>query len=218
MNVNLTGVPLVQAVVQARMTSRRFPGKVLAPLDGRPVIRHVVDAVVTALPEVPLVVATTVDEADDPLVVYLEGVGVAVFRGSRDDVFGRFRACLAKHPAQWVLRVCADSPRLDARLLRAVVAAASRPDVDIVTSRLPTPLAKGQNAELVRVSAMSGVDGSDLTSADREHVTPYFYRHPERFGILGISDAVPDLVHGSFVIDDIEDLRRLEGAAAASAG
>jgi spore coat polysaccharide biosynthesis protein SpsF len=214
MNVNLTGVPLVQAVVQARMTSRRFPGKVLAPLAGRPIIRHVVDAVVTALPEVPLVVATTVDEADDPLAAYLEGLGVAVFRGHRDDVFGRFRACLVKHPAHWVLRVCADSPRLDARVLRGVAAAAGRPDVDVVTSRLPTPLAKGQNAELVRVSAMLGVDGSDLTPADREHVTPYFYRHPERFRILGISDAAPDLVHGSFVVDDIEDLRGLEGTAA----
>jgi spore coat polysaccharide biosynthesis protein SpsF (cytidylyltransferase family) len=112
-----------------------------------------------------------------------------------------------------VLRVCADSPRLDARVLRAVAAGARRDDVDLVTSRLPRPLAKGQNAELLRAAVLGEVDPAHLNDADREHVTPYFYRQPTRFRILGIADAVPDLVHGSFVVDDVEDLRRLEAPA-----
>jgi len=203
----------VQIFVQARMSSRRFPGKVLAPLDGRPVIRHVVEAVSRALPALPMVVATTLDEADDPLVAYLDGLGVRTFRGDRDDVFGRFRACLAKHPAEWILRVCGDSPRLDPRVLRAVAARAAGGAVDVVTTRLPVPLAKGQNAELIRAGAFLAVDARELSAADREHVMPYFYRHPERFRILGVADVVPDLVQGSFVVDDVDDLRRLEHPA-----
>jgi spore coat polysaccharide biosynthesis protein SpsF len=202
----------VQVFIQARMSSRRFPGKVLAPLEGRPVIHHVIEAVTRALPALPFVVATTTDEADDPLVAYLQRLDVATFRGDRDDVFARFRACLAKHPAEWVLRICADSPCLDRRVLRAVVGA-DLEAADVVSTRVPTPLAKGQNAELIRAGAFAAVDGGQLTAYDREHVTPIFYRHPERFRVVGVADQFPELTDGAFVVDDIEDLRRLERAS-----
>jgi spore coat polysaccharide biosynthesis protein SpsF len=199
----------VQVFVQARMSSRRFPGKVLAPLDGRPLIRHVVEAVARALPAVPLVVATTSDESDDPLVAYLDGLGVTTFRGERDDVLGRFRACAAKFPAAWVLRVCADSPRLDPRVLRAVVDQAGSATADLVTTRLPVSLAKGQNAELIRTRTLLSLDPGGLTADDREHVTAFFYRAASRFRIGGVADAFPDLRQGSFVGDELDDLRRL---------
>lgn len=203
----------VRVLVQARMASARFPGKVLAPLNGRPVIRHVVEAVVRALPGLPLVVATTLDESDDPLVAYLDELGVATFRGDRDDVFQRFRACLGVHPAEWILRICADSPRLDPRVLRAVADRVSCDGVDVVTTRLPVSLAKGQNAELIRARMFLTVDERELNSHDREHVTPFFYRHAGRFRIVGIADQLPDLAGGAFAVDEIEDLRRLERTA-----
>lgn len=208
----------VQVFVQARMSSARFPGKVLAPFHGRPLVRHVVEAVMRVLPTLPLVVATTSDEADDPLVAYLDGLDVATFRGERDDVFGRFRACLAKHPGEWILRICADSPRLDPRMLRSVAGGADVDGADLVTTRLPRPLAKGQNGELIRSAAFLSIDERELTAHDREHVTPFFYRHPDRFRVVGIADRLPDLVDGAFVVDEVEDLRRLERAPASTSG
>jgi len=211
-------VARVQVFVQARMSSARFPGKVLAPLDGWPLVRHVIEAVRRALPSVPLVVATTSEGADDPLVAYLDALGVASFRGERDDVFGRFRECLAVHPGEWILRICADSPRLDPRMLRRVADGAQGDGADLVTTRLPFPLAKGQNGELIRARAFLSIDDRELTAYDREHVTPFFYRHPDRFRIVGIADQLPELVDGAFVVDEIEDLRRLERAPAAMSG
>ena len=213
----LSTLSSIQVIVQARMSSRRFPGKVLAPLRGRPIITHVIDAVTRALPETPLVVATTSDEADDPLVAYLDTLGVRTFRGERDDVLGRFRACLAKHPAEWFLRICADSPYLDARVVRTVAEGAG-PHVDVVSTRLPVPLPKGQNAELVRVTAFASLDPADCAAYDREHVTSSFYRQPERFRIVGVGAPIGTPPDDGFAVDEVEDLRRLESSAGPGSG
>jgi hypothetical protein len=106
----MTSTVSVRAFVQARMSSRRFPGKVLAPYRGWPVIRHVMAAVTEAFGDrVPLTVLTSVEPSDDPLVAYLEHLGVDVFRGPLDDVFERFRQCLCGRPCAWMLRLNADT-------------------------------------------------------------------------------------------------------------
>ncbi len=199
----------VRAFVQARMSSTRFPGKVLAPFRGRPLVRWVVDAVAQAVGDDQVVVVTSDTPTDEPLAAYLSGVGIACFQGPLDDVLGRFRLCAAVWPADWILRICADSPLLDPEELRSVLAAAD-PTSDLVTTRLTTGSPHGRNAELIRTATLLGLDDAELTPHDREHVTPFFYRLRERFGIV----EVP-LGHGRYgdeplTVDTIDDLRRLE--------
>jgi spore coat polysaccharide biosynthesis protein SpsF len=203
------------AFIQARMSSRRFPGKVLAPFRGQPIVRHVICSVTTALPSVPLVVATSDDASDDPLVAYLSSISIPVFRGPLTDVFKRFRSCLDLFPCDWILRVSGDSPLLDPRILKALVARISQPveGVDVVTTIFPRTFPSGQNAELIRTEAFRAIDIGALTDHDREHVTPCFYRHPERFGIVNVSSGSPRLAALSFAIDSPEDLHRLEASA-----
>ena len=102
----------VKAFVQARMSSRRYPGKVLAPFRGEPVIRHVVQAATAVLPPHDVVVVTSTHVTDDPLVFYLRSLGVNVFRGPLENVLQRFVLCLREYPCEWVLRVNGDSPLL----------------------------------------------------------------------------------------------------------
>src|SRR5262245_18083216 len=91
----------VRAFIQARMSSRRFPGKVLAPYRGRPRITHVLSAIDAAFGgSVPLSVLTGTDRPDDPLRVYLDSLGVDVWRGPLDDVYDRFRQCLEARPCE----------------------------------------------------------------------------------------------------------------------
>jgi spore coat polysaccharide biosynthesis protein SpsF len=201
----------VRAFVQARMSSRRFPGKVLAPFRGQPIIRHVVERIMAALPEVPVVVATSGEPSDDPLAAYLSSRGIACHRGALADVFGRFRTCLKANPCDWVLRVCADSPLLEEEMLRAVVAA--RGDgVDLVTTTLHRTFPRGSNAELIRASSLLAVDETELNLHDREHVTPYFHRHADRFRVLNVESGDPQRAALSVAVDTIEDLQRLESA------
>src|SRR6476646_7667507 len=108
----------VKAFIQARMSSQRYPGKVLAPFRGEPMIWHVVRAVETALPRPDLLVVTSTHPTDDPLVHYLQAVGIQVFRGPLDNVLQRFLLCLQSHPCEWVLRINGDSPLLWPELLQ----------------------------------------------------------------------------------------------------
>jgi spore coat polysaccharide biosynthesis protein SpsF len=201
---------VIHAFVQARMSSHRFPGKVLAPLRGEPIIRHVLRAVDRALPEIPTIVLTSSEPCDDPLVAYVSALQVPIFRGPRDDVLERFRLCATRHPCDFILRVCADSPLLDAEVLRAVVARAQRGDCDLVTTTFPRTFPRGRNAEAIRTSALTTMPASELTAADREHVTAFFYRHAERYRIANVASHEPDLAEISLAIDTVDDLHRIE--------
>jgi spore coat polysaccharide biosynthesis protein SpsF len=196
------------------MSSRRFPGKVLAPMWGRPIIWHVLEAIRHALPDTPAVVITSDESSDDPLEAYLARRGVACFRGPLDDVFGRFRAALAAHPTDWVLRVCADSPLLGSRSLRAVTTAAGQPDVadtaDLITTTARRTFPKGQNVELIKVRTLLALDPLVLTPSDREHVTPFLHRNPQRFVIRNVESGDPSEAQISLAVDTVDDLRRLE--------
>jgi spore coat polysaccharide biosynthesis protein SpsF len=202
-------MPAVRAFVQARMSSRRFPGKVLAPFRGQPIVRHVVERIASALPDVPVVVATSVEPSDDPLAAYLASRGIPCHRGPLGDVFARFRGCLLQYPCDWVLRVTADSPVLEEGMLQAVVAA--RADgVDLVTTTLERSFPRGSNAELIRAAALAGIAETELTEHDREHVTPFFHRHPQRFRLVNVKADGPSRAHLNVAVDTIEDLERLE--------
>ena len=89
---------VVRAFVQARMSSSRYPGKVLAPFCGRPILAHVVERVTRAVTPKRVVVAMSTEASDEPLARCAEVLGVQVFRGSLVNVFGRLVACLKKHP------------------------------------------------------------------------------------------------------------------------
>ena len=197
--------------IQARMSSRRFPGKVLAPFRGKPIIWHVLARVSDALPDLPRYVVTSTEESDDPLAAYVGGLGVKCLRGPLEDVFGRFRIAAAEVGAAWVLRICADSPLIDSRPLRAVMAAFD-PSLDLVTTTAPRTFPKGHNAELINATTFGAIDAAELDAEDREHVTRFIHRHPERFKIKNVESGDPELAKLELAVDTIEDLYRLEAS------
>jgi spore coat polysaccharide biosynthesis protein SpsF len=193
------------------MSSKRFPGKVLAPFRGQPILRHVVDRVAQALPELPRTVVTSTDASDDPLAAYCERIGVGCFRGPLDDVFERFRLAARERGAAWLLRVCADSPLLDARVLRAVIDAFD-PSCDLITTTAPRTFPKGHNAELINGTTFAAIDARELDNDDREHVTRFLHRQPQRFRIKNVESGDPSLAKLELAVDTIEDLHRLEAS------
>jgi spore coat polysaccharide biosynthesis protein SpsF len=194
------------------MSSRRFPGKVLAPFRGRPIIWHVLDRVTQALPALPVTVVTSTAASDDPLAAYVATIGARCFRGPLDDVLERFRLAAADVGAAWVLRICADSPLLDPRVLHAVVDAHD-PALDLVTTTAPRTFPKGHNAELIRVAALAALPEHELDAADREHVTRFFHRNAARFRVKNVESGDPTLAALELAVDTIADLERLEASA-----
>lgn len=206
----------VRAIIQARMSSTRFPGKVLAPLWGRPLIDHVVKRVNELLPLESITVSTSTQTSDDPLALYLTNGGVDVHRGSLDDVVTRFQECLADRPCNWFLRVCGDSPLLDVELLRRIQTIGVGSDYDLVTNVFPRSNPVGQSGELVRTATFQMLNPSDLTHHQREHATRLFYDRSESFQIHNVKRPGRSLADQRLSIDSIEDLKNLNSLGSPS--
>ncbi|WP_459899344.1 cytidylyltransferase domain-containing protein [Desulfobaculum senezii] len=201
---------MFRAFIQARMSSSRFPGKVLAPFCGVPLLAHVVERVARVVPRTRITVATSTEGSDDPLAEYARLLGVQVYRGVLDDVFRRFRGCLRESPCDWFYRVCADSPLLLPGLLTELARHADPATADIVTNVFPRTFPQGQSAELIRAEAFLSVDPASLSNEEREHVTLHFYNRPRMYRIVNIVNPHDVSTPQSLAVDTLSDMRRLE--------
>jgi spore coat polysaccharide biosynthesis protein SpsF len=197
-------------VVQARMTSARFPGKVLAPLHGIPILAHVINQVAATTPRESIFVATSDQSSDDPVAAYAPTLRVGVVRGPLADVLERFRMCARLRPVEWIGRISADSPLLEPGVVRRVLDARVGESADLITTVFPRTFPAGQNVELIRAGSLMRLPDGELTADDREHVTAFFYRHPRRFSIRNVESTQPSGSAASLAVDTLDDLRRLE--------
>jgi spore coat polysaccharide biosynthesis protein SpsF len=203
------------AFVQARMGSSRLPGKSLLPVFGDMPLLELVLRRVAAAREVGTVVLLTTDaEADDPLAELAGGLDVAVYRGSVVDVLGRFAGALERHPADAVVRVCADNPFVDPRAIDDLVRGFGRAQpCDYASNNTPASgLPDGIGAEMLSASALRRAALQASSAFDREHVTAYVVKRPDEFRIVAIPPPArpwPFLKLDIDTGDDWERARRL---------
>jgi spore coat polysaccharide biosynthesis protein SpsF len=196
--------------IQARMSSSRFPGKMLAPFQGKPLIANVIERFAAAGLSAQCVVTTSLDSTDDPLADYVESrLKVPVFRGDLTNVTRRFQDASRAYPATWIVRISGDSPMIDAGLVAAVAGYASK-DADIVSNVVRRTFPAGQSVECLRARVLAAVDAESLGADDREHVMPYFYRHVGRNRIRSVVCRDAHAVQERHVVDTLDDLRNLE--------
>lgn len=196
-------------VLQARMGSQRLPGKVLRDLGGRTVLSWVVRAAVASGVLDDLVVATTVEPSDDPVVAECDRLGVDVYRGPVDDVLSRFLGAIADRDAVAVARFTADCPLLDPAIVAAAAGAwAAMPGIDYVSTALPRSVPRGMDAEIVRADALYAV-AQTATGHHRTHVTSAVYTAPDRFRLLGLNFQ-PDASDLRVTLDTPDDLALIE--------
>lgn len=174
----------VGVIVQARMSSQRLPGKVLTPLDGRPMLGLVLERLEHArLPDV-IVVATSDEPDDDAVANFCAARGTTVSRGSLDDVAGRLLVAAEAESLDAVVRVSGDSPFLDQALVDEAVELQRSTGADVVTNVHPVrTFPPGESVELLTLDALRRAITLSEEPGDREHVTPPVYRHADRFRI-----------------------------------
>jgi spore coat polysaccharide biosynthesis protein SpsF len=173
------------AVIQARTGSTRLPGKVLRDLGGRPVLAWVVAAALDSGVCDEVVVATTTEPGDDEVAKLAHDLGVSVVRGPVDDVLTRYllaAEAAGAAPGDGVVRLTADCPLLDPRLIARCAEAFAPGLVDYVTTDHEHTVAHGFDVEIVSVDALRLTDTS-ASGSDRAHVTSYIPAHPNDFCI-----------------------------------
>ncbi|MGX1701279.1 cytidylyltransferase domain-containing protein [Microbacterium sp. NPDC055357] len=176
---------MVLALVQARMSSSRLPGKVLADLDGEPMIIRQLERINQAETVERVVVVTSVDPSDDVLVEALSSRGVEVFRGALADVLGRYLAAAESLGAEHLLRLTADCPLTDPDVIDEVVRAHGASDTDYASNVLVRTYPRGLDVESVTTAALRRV-AEVATDQEREHVTLGIYRRPELFTLTSV--------------------------------
>lgn len=196
------------AIIQARMGSTRLPGKALVDLAGEPMLTRVVHRVQRAGSIHEVMVTTTVHPADDIIAMLCTVNGWSCARGSQDDLLDRTYQAARASQADVVVRITSDCPLIDPEVIDQVVDAllTGQPDVDYASNvQPPRTFPRGLDTEVMRFDALERAWREDSDPAWREHVTPYLYRHPERFRIYGVFNAV-DLSHLRWTVDTPEDL------------
>jgi spore coat polysaccharide biosynthesis protein SpsF len=153
------------------MSSSRFPGKVLADLAGQPMIAFMIERVRRSVSLDGLAVVTSTDDSDDPLVAVLDELDVRVFRGSLDDVLGRYAAAADMYDADVVVRLTGDCPLVDPAVIDTVVAARAAADADYASNIDPPTFADGLDVECFTRQTMQRAEAAAATGPEREHVT-----------------------------------------------
>ncbi len=196
-------------VVQARTGSSRLPGKVLADLAGRPMLRYLLDRLDT-LPVDEVVVATSTEARDDAVADIAAAAARPCVRGSEQDVLARYMAALDAFPAEHVVRITADCPLSDPGLIEAVLAHHVETGADYTTNTLPRTFPKGLDVEVATADALRIAAAEAVAAAEREHVMPFLYRRPERFHLANLRNALP-LGHERWTVDTAADLDVVRG-------
>lgn len=192
------------AIVQARMTSTRLPGKVMLPLGGRPILERLLERLRRAKNVDSLIVATTTNTTDNVIADWCAGHEVACHRGSEFDVLARYSAAALEVAADVVVRATSDCPLLDPALVDQAIATFGSGDYDYVTNMLPPTWPYGMAVEVFSTEALLQANRDASQDAEREHVTPFIYWHPERFRLKNLASP-KDLSRYRLTVDTPED-------------
>lgn len=196
---------MILAVLQARCSSTRFPGKVLASLHGKAMILRQIERIRRSQCIDLVVVATSVDPSDDELVRLLEAEDVCVRRGPLDDVVARFKLVVDEFAPSTIVRLTADCPLTDPVVIDRVISAHLESGNDYTSNTLPPTFPDGLDVECISASAFARIIALDLEGSEREHVTMGIYGRPEVF-TMGNVVQTPDLSNLRWTVDVPEDL------------
>ena len=191
------------AIIQARMGSSRLPGKVLADVSGAPLLARMIERVRAARQLAGIVVATTERPGDAPIRELAPTLGVDVFAGSEDDVLARFVGAAERFGADPVVRLTADCPLIDPEVIDRCVATFLAGAWDHLS--LGGQFPKGLDTEVTAQRALLAAHAEARLPSEREHVTPYVWKHPDRFR-CGVVTLPEPLAGHRWTVDEPRDL------------
>jgi len=194
----------VLAIVQARVSSSRLPAKVLQPILGKPMLVRQLERLLRCKKVDKLMVATSDDSTDLPIVDLCATESIACFRGSLNDVLDRFYYAALTYRPLHVVRLTGDCPLTDPALIDAVTEYHISGAYDFVSNATEPTFPDGLDVAVFRFALLERTWRDARLPSEREHVTPYMRRHPERDKI-GIYKGSPDRSHLRWTVDEPGD-------------
>lgn len=208
----------IGAIILARLDSSRLPAKALRPIVGRPLLARIIDLCRATHGLNDIILATSNRPIDDQLAKFAEANGIFCYRGDTNDVAARFLAAMESADLDGAVRVNGDSPFNRPALLGEAISLFRNGDFDLVTNLPGRTYPFGLSVEVVSHIAMVTACQRMTDNEQREHVTKFFYDHPDEFrmrlikasapGLGGIQLAVDshiDAIQAEWIVDQLAD-------------
>lgn len=201
---------MITAIIQARMSSTRLPGKVLLPLGDTTVLGHTVARVKKASRVGKIIIATSQEPEDDAIAEAAHKLGVEIYRGSLTDVLDRYYQAAKISGAEHICRITSDCPLIDPGVIDNVAQQYEKTGCNYIsTGRIESTFPDGMDTEIFSYTALEQAWNEAVLPSEREHVTPYIWKHPEKFTVAEVRNE-RDLSKIRLTIDEANDYMLLK--------
>lgn len=193
------------------MTSTRLPGKILYEVLGKPLLEYQIEKLRQVRLADELVIATTTNDTDQPIIELCKRLGVAYYRGLEEDVLARYYYAAQESMADNIVRITSDCPLIDPGVMDEVISLYinNRDKYDYVSNTLERTYPRGLDTEVFSMAALEKAHKEASEQPEREHVTLHMYRHPERFRLAG-SSAAKNYSEHRWTVDTPEDFKLIK--------
>ena len=198
---------MIGAIVQARMTSSRLPGKVLMTVQGKPIIEYLITQLQRVQKLEIIILATTTNSEDDPLVKFAEKNQISTFRGSENDVLERYYQVAKKYKLEHILRITGDCPLLDPFICDRIIDVYFDEQADLVGTG-PT-YAEGLDCEIFSLLALTDAFQGAKLKSEREHVSLFLHNRKDHYKVIEVENETDDSKY-RFTLDEPEDFQVIE--------
>lgn len=196
----------VVIINQARMTSTRLPGKVLKEVFSKPLLEYQIERLQRVKFADQIVVATTTNDTDQPIIDLCDRLSIPYYRDSEDDVLTRYHGAAIVHQADVIVRVTSDCPAIDPQVIDQVIQfyIDEYPKYDYVSNCLERTYPRGMDTEVFTFKALDEAFHQATAQQDREHVTPFIHQQTTKYQ-LGQVNYCEDQSNHRWTVDTSED-------------
>ena len=193
-------------IVQARLASKRLPGKVLKKINGKTILEYIIKRLKKTKLSKNIIIATTKKEEDQKIIKVAKKTNCHTFRGSTNNVLNRYYRAAAYYKVKNIVRVCSDSPLIDPQIINKVYFFYLKNNYDYVSNKIFPSYPVGMGVEIFNFQSLKKVNKLAKSSYEKEHVTPYFLKRPKKFKIKNVGSK-KKLLNYRVVLDYAEDFK-----------
>jgi len=193
------------------MTSTRLPGKVLKKVLDKPLLEYQVERLKRSKRLDEIVIATTVNETDNPIVELAKQLGIKVFRGSEEDVLSRYYQAAIQNETDIIVRLTSDCPVIDPKVVDDVIQyfLDHQDQFDYVSNTLTRTYPRGMDTEVFSFKVLKESHDEAKEKLEREHVTPFIYQRPSRYSVGSVKYS-KDMSSYRWTVDTLEDFELIQ--------
>lgn len=201
----------IAAIIQARMGSTRFPGKIMKEIKGKSLLEHQIERIRKSKKIDQIIIATSVKESEQPIVTLCEKLSIPYFRGSEQDVLERYYETAKHYKVDVIIRLTSDCPIIDPTVIDAVVnkylehALAT----SYVSNTIERSFPRGLDVEVFSFEALEKAHLTATLEAEREHVTAYMYTNQSDIKVANFKGKI-DYSNNRWTVDTSDDFKLIE--------